>query len=434
MQLLNSQAKVWLKNHSTPTMLKGLRMANSFAQAYQYWVPYNLYEDGRAWAPTELTLDITYICNLKCEMCPQAIDFEKKPESNLLKQYKSRKELTTEQIFALMDDAAAYGVKSVTITGGEPFLRKDMILIIERVKSLGMECQLLTNGMLIKPEQAARMVELGVEKITISVDGPEHIHNTIRKHKSSFQKLIETVKIIQAEKKKQGKNLPYLAFSNTISGSNAEHLSELMDAAGPYGVNVNFGYLYYVSPEMEAKTAKILGMAEDQSTGCGSSAGASLPIEPVGAKPGKFMKLEQVKGEDQNMPSFLKQIDPDVIGRQVKAVKQKSREYGIKANFNPDITPAEVKRRYEDDYEAYVTKCFYPWQHARVNPYGDVYACGPISIGMGNVTEQPLSLIWNNEKFRQFRKTLRSRRLLPKCAKCCALNNKSWRYLPAVRG
>jgi radical SAM protein with 4Fe4S-binding SPASM domain len=414
--MLSSRARVWLKNHSTPGVLRGLRAVNSLAQAYQYWVPYNLHDDGRAWAPTELTLDITYICNLKCEMCPQAIDFEKKPSSNLLKQYKSNKEMTTDQILKLMDDAAAFGVKSVTITGGEPFLRKDMLPIIERIKSRGMECQLLTNGMLINADTAARLVELGVEKITISVDGPADIHNKIRKHASSFERLIETVQMLQAEKKRQGKQLPYLAFSNTISGSNAGRLAELMDAAGQYGVNVNFGYLYYVSPEMEAKTARLL----------------NPPVTGNG-KMLKMLELEEVKGEDQNMPDSLKRIDPEVIGEQMKAVHEKGRAYGVKANFSPNLTPAQVKRRYEDDYDAYVNKCFYPWQHVRVNPYGEVYACGPISIGMGSVTKAPLAEIWNNAKFRAFRRKLRSHRLLPKCAKCCALNNKTWRYLPALR-
>jgi radical SAM protein with 4Fe4S-binding SPASM domain len=63
-----------------------------------------------------------------------------------------------------------------------------------------------------------------------------------------------------------------------------------------------------------------------------------------------------------------------------------------------------------------------------------VYACGPISISMGNITEEPLSKIWNNEKYKEFRRNLRSHGLFPKCTKCCALNNKVWQYLPALRG
>src|SRR3989304_1714504 len=160
-------------------------------------------------------------------MSPQAIAFEKE-DSNLHKQFKSRKEMTTEQILRLIDDAAENGVRVFAITGGEPFLRKDMLTLIERVKQRRMDCRILTNGMLIKPHMAARLVELGVDKITISVDGPERIPNQIRKHPHSFQKLIENVTLIQSEKKRQRSNLPYLAFSNTISASTTKYLRERM--------------------------------------------------------------------------------------------------------------------------------------------------------------------------------------------------------------
>ena len=398
-----SQIKAWLKDNTSPSVLRWLRLADSVRRSFHYWIPYN-FLDGSAWPPTHLTLDITYLCNLKCEMCPQAIDFEKE-ESNLLKQYKSRKELTTDQILRLIDDAADYGVRVFSITGGEPFLRKDILTLIERIKGRRMECQLLTNGMLIKPPTAARLVELGVDKLTISVDGPEYIHNIIRKHPSSFQRLIESAKLIQAEKGRQRSHLPYLAFSNTISASNTRHLAELMDVAGQHRVNLNFGYLYYVTEKMEAQTSRILG---------------------------QILDVDQVKGEDQNVSDALKKIDPEVIRDQIKEIREKERRYRVKANFTPNLTPEEVGRRYEDDAHAYASKCFYAWYHARVNPYGDLYACGPISLSMGNVTEHRLPHIWNNGKYRAFRTALKRHQLFPKCTKCCALNSKLWTYLPAV--
>src|SRR5262245_37163250 len=33
------------------------------------WVPYHLYDDGTAWAPLSVTLELTYLCNLRCKMC-----------------------------------------------------------------------------------------------------------------------------------------------------------------------------------------------------------------------------------------------------------------------------------------------------------------------------------------------------------------------------
>lgn len=392
--------KEWLKAHIPPPLLRPIRTANSVLRGYHYWVPYNFFADGRAWPPRMLTLDLTYICNLKCEMCPQAIDFEKE-ESNLLQQYKANKELTSDQIMALIDDAAEFGVRTFTFTGGEPFLRKDLLTMIERVKRRGMACQVYTNGMLITQPVAARLVELGVEKVTISVDGPEEVHNQIRKNRRSFQKLLDAVRFIQAEKTRQQRSAPSLLFCNTVSASNAHFMSELMDVAGQHGVNVNFGYMYYVSEDMEAATAAI------------------LTIPPV-------------KGEDQNMPESLKRIDASVIDRQIRAVRQKERQYGVNASFMPDLKPRDVQRRYEDDRHAPVGRCFYAWDHVRVNPYGEVYACGPISLSMGNVATQRLASIWNNQQFREFRRLLRSHRLFPKCAKCCALNETAWRYLPAL--
>ena len=33
------------------------------------WIPYHLYQDGSAWRPLSVTLELTYLCNLRCQMC-----------------------------------------------------------------------------------------------------------------------------------------------------------------------------------------------------------------------------------------------------------------------------------------------------------------------------------------------------------------------------
>jgi MoaA/NifB/PqqE/SkfB family radical SAM enzyme len=298
-------SKQWLKKHLPSPMLRPLRTVRSILRGYHYWVPYNVFADGRAWPPTTVTLDVTYICNLKCEMCPQAIDFEKQ-DSNLLQQYRANRELTTDQILDLVDDAAEFGVRTFNFTGGETFLRQDTLTLAERVKQRGMACRINTNGMLLTPAMARSLVELGVDTVTISVDGPERIHNAIRKHGRSFQRLLESVRMIQAEQRPQARTKPLLLFNNTVSASNVAHMSELMDVAGEYGVDVGFGYLYYVTEAMEARTSAIL-------------------------------KIEPVKGEDHNMPPHLKSIDAAVVEEQVRAVRQKERQYGVHAFFAPDL-------------------------------------------------------------------------------------------------
>lgn len=394
-----SHVKTWIKKHGSPKTLRFLVGANASLKSFHYWVPYAVM-DGRTLAPTHLTLDITYICNLKCEMCPQAIDFESE-NSDLLGEFRARKELSTEAILRLVEEAANLGVRTFTITGGEAFLRKDLLDIVARVKDRKMMCELLTNGMLIGPSVAERLVALGVDKVTVSVDGPEDIHNKIRKNKHSFRRLMEAIQLIQAEKNRQGSSLPYLALATTITATNQERLSELVEVAGSAKVNVDFGFLYYATAEMEQRTAELL-------------------------------QYQEAKGEDQDIPEHLKRIDPRIVEDQVTQIRRKEPVYAIKANFTPNLSREEIRRRYDDDSYAYANKCFYPWFHVRINPYGDVYPCGPISMKMGNVTEESLRAVWNGRRYRDFRRLLKKQQLFPKCTKCCALNTRLWSHLPRI--
>ena len=89
---------------------------------------------------------LTERCNLACTHCYQ--------------QETSREEMSLEEIRVVMTDVEdmlnswsdTYGIDfspSMNITGGEPFLRKDLLPIIENARASGFECYLLTNGTLV---------------------------------------------------------------------------------------------------------------------------------------------------------------------------------------------------------------------------------------------------------------------------------------------
>ena len=111
--------------------------------------------------------------------------------------------------------------------------------------------------------------------------------------------------------------------------------------------------------------------------------------------------------------------------------KNKAKDYGILLNFQPYLAGQDIVRRFHDDTYAYVNKCFYPWYAFRVNPYGDVYPCS-MDILIGNIKEQSIKTLWNNEKYVSFRKALMKKGIFPRCTKCCVLNNTLWSYLPCV--
>ena len=80
-------------------------------------------------------------------------------------------ELDTQAGLKLMDEIARVGKPIVILTGGDPMLRPDIFEIAKYGTSLGLRMVMSPNGTLITPENAAQMVESGIKRISVSLDG-----------------------------------------------------------------------------------------------------------------------------------------------------------------------------------------------------------------------------------------------------------------------
>jgi len=218
-----------------------------------------------------------------------------------------------------------------------------------------------------------------------------------------FRRLLEGIRNIQQAKKELGVKRPKIGITVTISALNQHRYSEVLDWLKDTGVDsVDFDYMFYTTPEHNRETEQLV----------------PLPVHR--------------KEEDQDLPMYLRQVNGQILYEESQKAIAKSEQYGIPIGFGPPLkTPEEMERRFLDDEYAFVEKCFYPWKTFRISPYGDVYSCS-IDVAFGNVREQSVIDIWNNEAYQTFRRALKKRRLFPKCAKCCALNNEFWKYLPTL--
>ncbi len=107
--------------------------------------------------PLRVMFELTYRCNFHCKHCyvPQS--------------YRNYNELKTKEVFSILGQLAAIGCFYLGFTGGEPFIREDIIDILWYAKKLGFEIIIYTNGSLINEEIAEELVRLRPNKVDITI-------------------------------------------------------------------------------------------------------------------------------------------------------------------------------------------------------------------------------------------------------------------------
>ena len=103
-------------------------------------------------------------------------------------------ELTTDQGLALLEDLGQFGAPVVLFSGGEPLLRDDLLVLIERATLLGLRAVISTNGTLIDQAKAERFAQLGLSYVGISLDGMRQTNDKFRGHKGAFDQAIAGIR------------------------------------------------------------------------------------------------------------------------------------------------------------------------------------------------------------------------------------------------
>ena len=109
-----------------------------------------------------LRLSVTDRCNLRCEYCMPEKDYVWLPKEDILH---------FEEIERLVDVFLDLGVRRVRLTGGEPLLRKDLPVLIERLAARDRveDLAMTTNGVLLAP-MAPALKRAGLQRVTVSLD------------------------------------------------------------------------------------------------------------------------------------------------------------------------------------------------------------------------------------------------------------------------
>jgi radical SAM protein with 4Fe4S-binding SPASM domain len=130
--------------------------------------------------PIYAVFDVTNRCNLRCLHCYSS---------------EQREELTTTDVYHVLDKLSTAGVGMIDFGGGEPLLRTDIFDILTYAKHLGFYTSISTNGTLLDETCVKRLKTLRIDHVCISLDGatPE-THDHIRDKKGAYEKTISGIK------------------------------------------------------------------------------------------------------------------------------------------------------------------------------------------------------------------------------------------------
>jgi radical SAM protein with 4Fe4S-binding SPASM domain len=173
-------------------------------------------------APSKVYFELTRRCNLRCGMCYNESGKELKDE------------MTTAQVFRILDELSSAGTFETRFTGGEPTQRKDFFDIVNYADEKGFFTSIGTNGVW-SGDMLDKIAGSGLKMIIVSLEGDRQLNDSIR-GKGSFDKAVRTLEYLSKNTGKQLRINLTLAKHNT--GDNIGQLDFIVNLADRLGVPV----------------------------------------------------------------------------------------------------------------------------------------------------------------------------------------------------
>jgi MoaA/NifB/PqqE/SkfB family radical SAM enzyme len=192
--------------------------------------------------PQFISFTVTNACNLRCRMCGQW------SEEGYVRNRKVavRPRMELEDWKRLVDEVARYRVRFILVRGGEPFLFPGIMELLRYIQRKGIFLSVDTNGTLLE-HFADELSKIDHMHITLSVDGPEDVHDRVRGAKGSYARVRENIALLQSFEATNGNTISK-SICFTISSDNYDSLGAMADVARSLSMtSVNIVPYYYYS-------------------------------------------------------------------------------------------------------------------------------------------------------------------------------------------
>jgi len=286
--------------------------------------------------------EITGVCNLKCAHCRASAISERDPN-----------ELSTEECFALIDNIVTFSNPVIILTGGEPLMREDVFDIAKYGMKKGLRMVIATNGTLITDDIARKMAEVGIPRVSVSLDSaiPE-VHDKFRGVKGAFE---ASLKGLEAAKRAGVE----FQINTTITKRNIDEIEDILNLAIKIGAVAH--HIFLLVP---------------------TGRGKELTNEEI--PPEEYEKvLNWFYDKKKEVPIQLKATCAPHFYR---IMRQRAKEEGKKITVQTH------------GLDAMTRGCLGGTSFCFISHLGQIQPCGYLEIDCGNVRKKPFKDIWENSK------------------------------------
>lgn len=211
--------------------------------------------------PSYLEIDLTNNCNQHCAGC--WVHSYLMGEERLQGE-RRRATLAFDRLKKLIEDARRIGVRRIQLSGaGEPFMHPRIDDVLALVKSLDIELNVITNFTLVDDERAHRMVDLGVDSITVSLwAGTAETY--VKTHPTAsyelFERIVRVLGGLTEYRRRTGARFPRVKVYNVISNLNCHEINEMIDVAQEAGADL----VEFTPIDIIAGRTDSLALSDDQ--------------------------------------------------------------------------------------------------------------------------------------------------------------------------
>ncbi len=163
-------------------------------------------------APKSVIWDVTYACNLRCGHC---LTSSGKAWEN---------ELDTGEAIRLVHELEAAGILNLSLSGGEPLLRPDILTLLREMAGTKIRVDIATNGVDVPSALVRQMGDLPVFQIQVSIDGIGETHDIFRGVRGAFESSCRTIRALREEG-------IAVSISTTVTAQNVSELDQIIGKA-----------------------------------------------------------------------------------------------------------------------------------------------------------------------------------------------------------